>query len=69
MSSSYLAKASTSGLSILNEEAYKEVAPILEKMAAKNKEGKPCVSYMGPEGAGHYVIQLPVPLYEATFRI
>ena len=38
-----------------DEEAYKEVAPILEKMAAKNKEGKPCVSYMGPEGAGHYV--------------
>lgn len=38
-----------------DEEAYKEVAPILEAIAAKNKEGKPCVSYMGPEGAGHYV--------------
>ena len=43
------------GVSGGEEEAYKEVAPILEKMAAKNKEGKPCVSYMGPEGAGHYV--------------
>ena len=38
-----------------DEEAYKEVAPILEAIAAKNKDGKPCVSYMGPEGAGHYV--------------
>ena len=38
-----------------DEEAYKEVAPILEAIAAKNKEGKSCVSYMGPEGAGHYV--------------
>jgi 6-phosphogluconate dehydrogenase len=38
-----------------DEEAYKEVAPVLEAIAAKNKEGKPCVSYMGPEGAGHYV--------------
>lgn len=36
-----------------DEEAYKEVAPILEAIAAKNKDGKPCVSYMGPEGAGH----------------
>ncbi|MGQ5708556.1 NADP-dependent phosphogluconate dehydrogenase [Lactobacillus sp. PSON] len=38
-----------------DEEAYNEVAPILEAIAAKNAEGKPCVSYMGPEGAGHYV--------------
>ena len=38
-----------------DEPAYKEVAPILEAIAAKNTEGKPCVYYMGPEGAGHYV--------------
>lgn len=38
-----------------DEEAYKEVAPILEAIAAKTDDGRPCVSYMGPEGAGHYV--------------
>ena len=38
-----------------DEPAYKEVAPILEAIAAKNTEGKPCVYYMGSEGAGHYV--------------
>ena len=38
-----------------DEPAYKEVAPILEAIAAKNTEGKPCVAYIGPNGAGHYV--------------
>ncbi len=38
-----------------DEEAYREVAPILEAMAAKNDDGQPCVSFIGPEGSGHYV--------------
>ncbi|MDF7639918.1 NADP-dependent phosphogluconate dehydrogenase [Lactobacillus sp. ESL0791] len=38
-----------------DEEAYKKVAPILEAIAAKAPDGRPCVSYIGPEGSGHYV--------------
>ena len=37
------------------KEAYKLVAPILEKIAAKAEDGKPCVTYTGPDGAGHFV--------------
>ncbi|WP_413509332.1 NADP-dependent phosphogluconate dehydrogenase [Carnobacterium maltaromaticum] len=38
------------------KEAYDLVAPILEKIAAVAKEdGEPCVTYIGPNGAGHYV--------------
>lgn len=38
------------------KEAYELVAPIFEKIAAKAPEdGKPCVTYIGPDGAGHYV--------------
>ncbi|MHA8110528.1 NADP-dependent phosphogluconate dehydrogenase [Lactobacillaceae bacterium Melli_B4] len=37
------------------KEAYDLVAPVLEKIAAKAKDGKPCVAYIGPNGAGHYV--------------
>lgn len=36
------------------KEAYDLVAPIFEKIAAK-AEGEPCVAYVGPDGAGHYV--------------
>lgn len=36
-------------------EAYELVAPILEKIAAKAEDGKPCVAYTGPDGAGHFV--------------
>ncbi|MDN6293411.1 MAG: NADP-dependent phosphogluconate dehydrogenase, partial [Alkalibacterium sp.] len=37
-------------------EAYDLVAPILEKIAAKAPaDGEPCVTYIGPNGAGHYV--------------
>jgi len=36
--------------------AYDLVAPILEKIAAKAPaDGEPCVTYIGPNGAGHYV--------------
>ncbi|EYF07546.1 NADP-dependent phosphogluconate dehydrogenase [Chondromyces apiculatus] len=34
--------------------AYEELAPILTKIAAQHPDG-PCVAYMGPGGAGHYV--------------
>ncbi|MFD1441918.1 NADP-dependent phosphogluconate dehydrogenase [Lacticaseibacillus hegangensis] len=38
------------------KEAYDLVAPILEQIAAKaDEDGKPCVTYIGPNGAGHYV--------------
>ncbi|KRM40476.1 PTS family maltose glucose porter, IIABC component [Lactobacillus hamsteri DSM 5661 = JCM 6256] len=38
-----------------DEEAYNGVAPILEAIAAKTPEGRPCVSYIGPSSSGHYV--------------
>ncbi len=37
-----------------DEEAYKEVAPILKAVAAK-VNGEPCVGYLGHDAAGHYV--------------
>ena len=36
-------------------EAWDALAPILRAIAAKAEDGDPCVSYMGPRGAGHYV--------------
>ncbi len=35
-------------------EAYAEIAPMLEAIAAKSEYGD-CVSHIGPRGAGHYV--------------
>lgn len=35
--------------------AYDEVAPILEAIAAKASDGEPCVTYIGENGAGHFV--------------
>lgn len=35
--------------------AIKEVLPLLEKIAAKDKNEKPCVGVIGKGGAGHYV--------------
>ena len=37
-----------------DKEAYKEVAPILQAVAAK-VNGEPCVDYLGHDAAGHYV--------------
>lgn len=38
------------------KEAYELVAPIFEQIAAKAEEdGEPCVTYIGLDGAGHYV--------------
>ncbi len=36
-------------------EAWDALAPVLRAMAAKAEDGEPCVAYMGPRGAGHYV--------------
>jgi len=37
-------------------DAYDLVEPILTQIAAKApSDGEPCVAYMGPDGAGHYV--------------
>ncbi len=36
-------------------EAWEAVAPILRAISARADDGQPCVEYMGPRGAGHYV--------------
>lgn len=39
-----------------DKEAVEFVLPLLESFAAKSAvDGKPCVQYIGPHGAGHYV--------------
>ncbi|MGS2765156.1 NADP-dependent phosphogluconate dehydrogenase [Sinomicrobium sp. M5D2P9] len=35
--------------------AYKGIQPFLEAIAAKDRDGKPCCTYIGPEGSGHFV--------------
>lgn len=37
------------------KHAYELVAPILTRIAAVAEDGEPCVTYIGPDGAGHYV--------------
>ena len=37
------------------KEAWEITAPIFRAIAAKAEDGEPCVAYMGPRGAGHYV--------------
>jgi 6-phosphogluconate dehydrogenase len=36
-------------------EAYQHIKPYLEAIAAKDDDGLPCCTYIGPEGAGHFV--------------
>jgi 6-phosphogluconate dehydrogenase len=36
-------------------EAWEAVSPILRAICAHSDDGQPCVEYMGPRGAGHYV--------------
>jgi 6-phosphogluconate dehydrogenase len=36
-------------------EAWDALAPIFRAIAARAEDGDPCVGYMGPRGAGHYV--------------
>lgn len=37
-----------------NRDAYDHVRPVLEAIAARSDSG-PCVTYVGPDGAGHFV--------------
>ncbi len=37
------------------ESSYERVGPILERIAARDKNGNPCCTYVGPDGAGHFV--------------
>jgi 6-phosphogluconate dehydrogenase len=36
-------------------ESWDALGPILRAIAARADDGEPCVAYMGPRGAGHYV--------------
>jgi 6-phosphogluconate dehydrogenase len=36
-------------------ESYTSLGPMLEKISAKAKDGSPCVTHVGPDGAGHFV--------------
>jgi len=38
-----------------DKKAYEQIKPLLEKIAAKDFENNPCVSYIGAHGAGHFV--------------
>lgn len=38
-----------------NKESYKEIKEVLEAISAKAEDGKPCCTYIGENGAGHYV--------------
>ncbi len=38
-----------------SKHAWAELQPILEAIAAKDFAGGPCVTHVGPDGAGHYV--------------
>tara|TARA_R110002049_G_scaffold39374_7_gene121196 strand:- start:356 stop:2218 length:1863 start_codon:yes stop_codon:yes gene_type:complete len=36
-------------------DAYNKVAPFLETISAKDKNGLPCCTYVGPEGSGQFI--------------
>lgn len=38
-----------------DQSALNDVLPLLQKVAAKDKNDKPCVGYVGKGGSGHYV--------------
>lgn len=38
-----------------DKDAYKEVKPFLEAIAAKDAKGLPCCTHIGTEGSGHFV--------------
>ncbi|MDR2465654.1 MAG: NADP-dependent phosphogluconate dehydrogenase [Streptococcaceae bacterium] len=51
-------KGALEGPSIMpggQKEAYDLIAPVFEQIAAKAEDGEACVTYIGPNGAGHYV--------------
>lgn len=62
-----------------DRQAYSQIAPVLEKIAAQVEDG-PCVAYVGPGGAGHFVktvhngieyavMQLLAEAYDAAKRL
>ncbi|MFD9792663.1 NADP-dependent phosphogluconate dehydrogenase [Streptomyces sp. NPDC059070] len=36
-------------------ESYESLGPLLERIAARAPDGTPCVTHVGPDGAGHFV--------------
>ena len=51
-------KGALEGPSIMpsgNEQAYGELKPFLEAIAAKDDQGKACCTYVGEQGSGHFV--------------
>lgn len=38
-----------------SRESYDSLGPMLEQISAKAKDGAPCVTHIGPDGAGHFV--------------
>ncbi|GGN58338.1 6-phosphogluconate dehydrogenase, decarboxylating [Streptomyces albiflavescens] len=38
-----------------SKESYESLGPMLEKISAKANDGAPCVTHVGPDGAGHFV--------------
>ena len=38
-----------------SKDAYSILSPILESIAAKDSHDKPCCTFIGPDGAGHFV--------------
>lgn len=38
-----------------DQQGFLQVVPFLEKIAAKDFKGKACITYVGPEGSGHFV--------------
>ncbi|MEU3660534.1 NADP-dependent phosphogluconate dehydrogenase [Streptomyces sp. NPDC032940] len=38
-----------------SRESYASLGPMLEKISAKAADGAPCVTHVGPDGAGHFV--------------
>lgn len=38
-----------------SKESYASLGPMLEKISAKAEDGAPCVTHIGPDGAGHFV--------------
>ena len=38
-----------------SQSAWEDVKPVLQSIAAKAADGTPCCSWVGPEGAGHFV--------------
>jgi 6-phosphogluconate dehydrogenase len=38
-----------------SKSSYKIISPILDAIAAKDIQGNPCCTHVGPEGAGHFI--------------